>query len=289
MNLKQTIIHASIPYIKLMRWHHLTGAFLLIWPGLWAINLASDSNGHYPVLISLMFVIGALFLRSASCIINDIIDRKIDAKMERTKTRPLASGQISVFSAVLLLITLLSITSLIVSSFNNRVIFLSAIILLPMVVYPYMNRLTYWPQIFLAFMGNWGVLIGWAAIRDQLDLPVFLLYAACAFWTLGYDTIYSLQDRHDNVKLGIKSSALKLGKHTIKYLYVFYISATILLWMTGIMMGLGIGYHIFLIIAMFQLLWQIVMLEPDNAADCMRKFESNAYYGALIFLGILFS
>ena len=275
------------PYIRLMRLHNLTGVYLLMWPGLWAITMASAHEPTLPLSTICIFVLGAFLMRSSGCIINDIIDRKLDAQVKRTKDRPLASGQISVWSAILLLILLLVMAASLVLFLNPTAIMMGYLAMIPVVIYPYMKRITYWPQAFLAITFNWGVLVGWAAVKESLSMPAFVLYAAAFFWTLGYDTIYALQDKEDDIAAGVKSTALKFGAHTKTFLYLFYGTANILLWVAAVMSGLGIWFHVLLIISLLHLLWQVVTLNVDHPADCLRKFNSNSYYGALVLIGML--
>lgn len=275
------------PYIRLMRLYNLTGIFLLMWPGLWAIALASAKSTNFPWHFIIIFVVGAFLMRSAGCIVNDIIDRKIDAQVKRTKDRPLASGQISVWSALILLLLLLVLATVLLFFLNRTAIMMGYVAIIPIVIYPFMKRITYWPQAFLALTFNWGILVGWAAVKEEVTLTTFILYLAACFWTLGYDTIYAHQDKEDDEIAGIKSTALKLGAKTKNYLYFFYGLANVLLWVAGVVSGLGIWFHVMLIISAVQLLWQILTLNLDKPNDCLRKFNSNKYYGALVFLGII--
>lgn len=274
------------PYIRLLRLDNLTGVYLLMWPGLWAIAMAS-AHGTMPLMTSLIFVMGAFLMRSSGCIINDIIDRKLDAQVKRTRERPLASGQISIWSALLLLIFLLALAASLLLFLNHTAVIMACVAVIPVVVYPYMKRITYWPQAFLAITFNWGALVGWAAIKEDISLPAYMLYAAACFWTLGYDTIYAHQDKQDDLLVGVKSTALKLGKNTKKFLYFFYGMANILLWTTAVMSGLNLWFHVILIISLLHLLWQVITLNLDDPRDCLYKFNTNKYYGALILVGIL--
>lgn len=275
-------------YLRLMRFDSPTGFFLLLWPCWWSIGFASsESNIDFPLYYYFIFLVGTIVMRSAGCIINDIIDRKIDQKVERTKNRPLASGEIKLYEAILIAFILLSIGAAILLSMNDTVLMMGYIVIVPIFVYPLMKRITYWPQAFLALTFNWGALMGWAAITNEINPIGVIIYIACIFWTLGYDTIYSHQDKEHDALLGVKSTALKLGKYTKKYLYVFYSTTIICLWFAGVLVNKGIFYHIFLLIAAFQLFWQINSVDFNNAESCMAKFKSNRYFGAIIFIGIL--
>lgn len=274
------------PYIRLLRLDNLTGVYLLMWPALWGVAMASAYN-VIPLTTMVIFILGAFLMRSSGCIINDIIDRKLDAQIKRTRDRPLASGQISIWSAFLLLIFLLAIAASLLLFLNHTAVIMACMAMIPIVIYPYMKRITYWPQAFLAITFNWGVLVGWASVKEDLSLPAYMLYAAACFWTLGYDTIYGHQDKEDDVMAGVKSTAIILGRNTKKFLYFFYGMANILLWMTAVMTGLNLWFHVILIIGLLHLLWQIITVDLNSPADCMSKFNTNKYYGALILIGIL--
>lgn len=273
------------PYLKIMRFDNLTGTFLLLWPCM--ISILFASGDRVPIGLMLKFTVGCVIMRSAGCIANDIIDRKIDAKVERTKNRPLANGDLKLYEAVLLLTLLLSLGALILFTLPSTVILLGTIIVIPIFIYPFMKRVTYWPQLFLAMTFNWGALMGWAAVKDEINLTAILIYVACMFWTLGYDTIYAHQDKEEDALLGVKSTALKLGVHTRKYLYLFYFITNVMLWVVGILTGSGILFHIFLIIGACQLYWQANTVDFNLRSDCMAKFTSNKYYGMFVFIGVL--
>ena len=273
------------PYLKIMRFDNLTGKFLLLWPCFISIGFASEVE--IPLLLMLKFLIGTLIMRSAGCIANDIVDRKIDANVERTKNRPLANGDMKLYEAILLLILLLCIGALILFTLPSTVVLLGVIIVIPIFIYPFMKRITYWPQIFLAMTFNWGALMGWAAVNDSVNLTAVLIYLACVFWTIGYDTIYAHQDKKDDETIGVKSTALKLGVHTRRYLYLFYMLTTVLFWTVGILVGSGILFHLFLIIGFVHLYWQANTVDFNLRSDCMAKFSSNKYYGLIIFIGVM--
>jgi len=278
------LVHVR-PYLKIMRLNSLTGAFLLLWPCLWSISLAAKDG--FPVVLALMFIVGAFVMRSAGCVINDIVDRKIDAKVKRTKGRPLANGTMKLHEAFALLILLLSMGGAILFNLNDTAIILGIVIVVPIFIYPLMKRVTYWPQVFLALTFNWGAIIGWAAVRDSISIEAVLLYVACIFWTLAYDTIYAHQDKEDDAMMGMKSTALKFGANTKKYLYIFYAAMVAILWVVGIRMGSGFLFHLFLFAGAIQLFWQVYTLHIDKADSCMEKFRSNRYFGAIIFLAFV--
>lgn len=272
-------------YIELMRLDKRIGIYLILWPCLWSIAIAA--KGTFPYITYLMFILGAVIMRSAGCVINDIIDRKIDAKVDRTKKRPLPSGKIKLRHACILLVLLLALASPILFYFNNTTKLLGLTVLVPVGLYPFMKRITYWPQAFLGFTFNWGALMGAAAVKGEITTSSIILYIGCIFWTLGYDTIYAHQDKKSDAALGIKSTALLFGDKTKKYLYIFYGLAAMCLWSAGVSADLGISYHALFIIATLQLLWQIHEVNLDRPTDCMRKFCSNNFFGFIIFVGII--
>lgn len=273
------------PYFELMRLDKRIGIYLTLWPGLWSIAMAASGKILY--LHYILFIIGAVVMRGAGCVINDIIDRKIDKNVERTKNRPLASGQIKLRHAVIFLIGLLCVGASILTYFNNTTKILGLIILVPIIIYPFMKRVTYWPQAFLGMTINWGAIMGGAAVINDINLSSIMLYIACFFWTMAYDTIYAHQDKESDILIGVKSTALKFGHYTKKYLYVFFTLMLIFLWLAGVSADLGISYHAFLVIVTLQVLWQVYEVKLDKPDDCLRKFQSNAFLGLLIFIGII--
>jgi 4-hydroxybenzoate polyprenyltransferase len=197
----------------------------------------------------------------------------------------LASGKLSVKAAVVLLALLLLSSLVLLLQLNSTTIMLGVLALFPIVLYPFMKRITYWPQLFLGGTINWGVLMGWSAVHDSLSMTPLLIYAASIFWTLGYDTIYAHQDMKDDLLMGIKSTAIKLQEHTRRYLVGFYGAAILLLWAAGVAIDMGLLFYVFLILAMVQLLWQVYTVDLTVPQDCWRKFTSNQFFGVLVFLG----
>lgn len=268
-----------------MRLDKRIGIYLTLWPCMWSIAIAS--GGKFPYLIYALVIIGAIVMRGAGCVVNDIVDRKLDAKVERTKNRPLPSGRVKLRHAVIFLLLLLTIGLAILSYLNDATKLLGLLIIIPVLIYPFMKRVTYWPQAFLAMTINWGALMGATAIKGEITYASVILYVACFFWTMGYDTIYAHQDKEYDVLLGVKSTALKFGKHTKRYLYAFYSVTIICLWSAGVSADLGISYHALLILGALHLLWQVYEVNLDRPHDCLRKFHSNAFFGLIIFVGII--
>ncbi len=273
------------PYARLARLDRPIGTWLLLFPGWWGIALAADRWPDFRLLA--LFGIGALVMRGAGCTLNDIADRKVDAQVARTRTRPIPSGAISVWQALFFMALELGIGAAILFSLNGMAILLGVGVLLLIATYPFMKRITYWPQFFLGLNFNWGALLGWAAVMGSLGLPAFLLYAGGIFWTLGYDTIYAHQDKEDDVLVGVKSSALALGERTRPFLFLFYGAAALLWGAAGAAAGLAWPFWIGLALATLQLGWQAARVATDDPIDCLVKFKSNRLAGWLLLGGIV--
>ncbi len=266
------------PYLRLMRLHQPVGIWLLFWPCAWAILMASP---EIPVAMLLLFLCGAMVMRSAGCIINDLWDRDIDRQVTRTKTRPLASGELTTKQAVTLLLVLLLIALGILVQLPLLVWGLAVVALLLVATYPLMKRITWWPQAFLGLTFNVGALMGWAAITETITLPSVVLYTAGMFWTLGYDTIYAYQDRTDDARVGVKSSALRLGENGHVVIAVFYVLSALFLMLAGILSTQSDGFLIGVGVFAFHLLWQVISLDIRDSERCMRVFRSNQVAGAI--------
>ncbi|CAK8542055.1 unnamed protein product [Lathyrus sativus] len=276
------------PYAQLARLDKPIGTWLLLWPCVWSITLAAPP-GHLPDFKMLsLFGCGAFLLRGAGCTINDLIDRDIDTKVERTKLRPVASGLLTPFQGLSFLGFQLLLGLGILLQLNNYSRVLGASSLLLVFSYPLMKRFTFWPQAFLGLTFNWGALLGWAAVKGNLDPFIVLpLYASGVCWTLVYDTIYAHQDKEDDLKVGVKSTALRFGDSTKEWLTGFGIASLGGLALTGFNAELGWPYYAFLGVASGHLGWQIWTVDLSSRSDCNRKFVSNKWYGAIIFGGIL--
>jgi 4-hydroxybenzoate polyprenyltransferase len=273
------------PYVRLARLDRPIGTWLLLFPAWWGIALASQ---RWPdPLLLLLFAIGAVAMRGAGCTLNDIADRDYDARVARTRLRPLPSGAVSVRQAVIFLLLQLAIGAAILFSLNRTTILLGFVVLGLIGTYPFMKRITYWPQVFLGLNFNWGALIGWTAVTGTLARPSLLLYLGGVFWTIGYDTIYAHQDKDDDVRIGIKSSAIALGEQTRPWLFVFYGIALVAWAAAGRTAGLGAMFWVGLAAAAAQLAWQAVRVATEDPADCLSKFRSNRAVGWLILGGIV--
>jgi 4-hydroxybenzoate polyprenyltransferase len=283
---------AARPYAELMRLDRPIGTWLLLLPGWWSIAMAAgasgaDGPGFWTVAwYFLAFGIGAVLMRGAGCTWNDITDRDFDAKVARTATRPIASGQVSVKAALLFLGAQMLAALTILLSFNGFAVLLGAGSLLLVFLYPLAKRVTHWPQAVLGLTFNWGALLGWAAVMGELALAPILLYAAGFFWTLGYDTIYAHQDKEDDAIVGVKSSALALGERTRPFLWIFYGIALSL--MTAALIALGAGWpaYIGLAVGAGHLAWQAATVDIHDPADCLAKFRSNRVFGWILLAGL---
>ncbi|KAG6581547.1 4-hydroxybenzoate polyprenyltransferase, mitochondrial, partial [Cucurbita argyrosperma subsp. sororia] len=276
------------PYAHLARLDKPIGTWLLAWPCMWSITLAA-SPGQLPDFKMLtLFGCGALLLRGAGCTINDLLDQDIDTKVERTKLRPVASGQLTQPQGISFLGLQLFLGLGILLQLNNYSRILGASSLLLVFSYPLMKRFTFWPQAYLGLTFNWGALLGWAAIRESLDPAIVLpLYLSGVFWTLVYDTIYAHQDKEDDLKVGVKSTALRFGDSTKEWISMFGVANIGCLALSGYNADIGWPFYALLAAASGQLAWQISTVDLSSRADCNRKFISNKWFGALVFSGIL--
>ena len=272
------------PYAVLARWDRPIGTWLLLWPCWWAVALAP---GWPDLRLLVPFAIGAVALRGAGCVINDLADRDLDARVERTRNRPLASGRLSTRQALAFLGVQLLVGLLVLLSFNSFTILLGFASMPLVIAYPFMKRITWWPQAFLGLTFNWGALVGWSAVTGDLAAPALVLYVAGFLWTLGYDTIYAHQDKVDDALIGVKSSARWLGAATPRWLWIFYAGALVLIGVAGRLVGMGPGFYLLLIVAGAHLAWQVRTLDLDDPRSCLSRFRSNRQFGWLVFLALL--
>lgn len=281
------------PYLKLARLDRPIGTWLLLFPCWWSLALAlkAESNlallGWRDLLPVLYFALGALIMRGAGCTFNDIVDRDFDAKVARTALRPIPAGQISVKQASLFLALLLLAGLAILLQFNAFTVALGIASLLLVVTYPFMKRITYWPQAWLGLTFNWGALMGWTAVTGSLSWPPLLLYMGGIAWTLGYDTIYAHQDKEDDALIGVKSTALKLGNATKTWLWIFYGTALVFMGAAGWSIGLNWIFLTAIAAMGLQMAWQVRGLRQDDPEDCLGKFKSNRFLGWIYLIGVL--
>lgn len=282
------------PYLRLARADRPIGVWLLLWPCWWSILLGAGQFGFgvgliaYVVWMMLLFAVGAAVMRGAGCTYNDIVDRDIDAMVARTAGRPIPSGQVSVAMAFGFLAAQLVIGLLVLLQLNWFSVVLGTLSLVPIAIYPFMKRITDWPQAFLGLTFNWGALLGWSAVTGGLGFAPVLLFAGCIFWTLGYDTIYAHQDKEDDALIGVRSTARLFGERTKPWLSAFY-GAAWLLWLSaGLTTGLGVGFFAVLGLVAAHLAWQVLHLDINDSTNCLATFKSNRDLG-LIMLGAILS
>lgn len=276
-------------FISLLRLNKPIGIFLLFWPCAWSLTMTQwfVVNNYLFIKYLILFFIGSIIMRSAGCVYNDIVDKKIDFRVQRTKKRLIASGKISVTTAWLSILFLIIPALIILFQFNNfsKILGLSSGLLI--ITYPFMKRITFWPQLFLGFTFNWGVLLGWLVFFENITLETIILYMTGVFWTLGYDTIYALQDKVDDLKIKVKSTAIKFGHDLKNFLFFCYISSIALLVALGFLTGRSFIYFILIAIAALHLAFQVIIIQKikSNNKDKIQKvFDSNNSFGLLIFL-----
>jgi 4-hydroxybenzoate polyprenyltransferase len=279
----------SRPYLRLARLDRPIGSWLLLLPCWWSTALAAvAAHQRLPNVYHLvLFFIGAFAMRGAGCTWNDIVDRELDASVERTRSRPIPSGQVTVTGAAVFLVLQALIGLAVLLQFNLFAVALGIASLLIVAVYPFMKRITYWPQIVLGLAFSWGALMGWAAAFGRLDVPALLLYAGSISWVIGYDTIYAHQDREDDALIGIKSTALLFGAKTKPMLALFYAVAVALLGAAGAFAGAGWPFALGLIAFAAHLAWQIGRLDIADPDNCLAVFKSDRDAGLILFAGLL--
>ncbi len=276
------------PYLRLARLDRPIGSWLLLMPCWWSLGLAGMRTEHFPSLsYILLFFIGAFAMRGAGCTWNDLVDRNLDGLVERTRSRPIPSGQVSVAQATVFMVAQALIGFLVLIQFNRFTVLTGLISLLVVLIYPFMKRVTYWPQIFLGLAFSWGALMGWPAAFGRLDAPALVLYAGSIAWVIGYDTIYAHQDREDDLLIGIKSTALLFGERTRPMLASFYAVAVVLIGIAGLMAGGSLIFTLGLIAFAGHLAWQVLRLDINDSAHCLKLFKSNRDAGLILFAGML--
>jgi 4-hydroxybenzoate polyprenyltransferase len=276
------------PYLRLARLDRPIGSWLLLLPCWWSVGLAAVGAREGVNLWHLvLFFVGAFAMRGAGCTWNDIVDRDLDARVERTRSRPIPSGQVTVATAGAFLVLQAMIGLAVLLQFNRFTIYVGLASLGVVAVYPFMKRITYWPQIVLGLAFSWGALMGWPATFAQLDPPALLLYAGAISWVIGYDTIYAHQDREDDALIGIKSTALLFRERTKPMLALFYALAVALIALAGFSAGAGLIFALGLLAFALHLAWQIARLDVDNPINCLAVFKSNRDAGLILFAGLV--
>jgi len=275
-------------FIQLTRLNKPIGFLLLFWPCVWGLTLAYYFSGETALYLKyiILFFLGSVLMRSAGCIFNDIVDRDFDSKVQRTKKRPIASGKISVLNALLYIVLLCSIALLILLQFNLLTITLGLSSVIFTFFYPFMKRVTYWPQLFLGLTFNWGIIMGWTSIANNLSMEPMILYLSAIFWTLGYDTIYGLQDIQDDEIIGIKSTSIKFKNNVKVFVGTCYILYVLLILILGIILEINELFFVFSLFFILSLIYQMKIIKIDNPESCLTAFKMNNITGALVFLFI---
>jgi 4-hydroxybenzoate polyprenyltransferase len=277
------------PYLRLARLDRPIGSWLLLMPCWWSAGLAAIA-AQQPTPNSwhvLLFFIGAFAMRGAGCTWNDIVDRDIDALVERTRSRPIPSGQVSVTEAAGFLVLQALVGLAVLLQFNAFTIGTGVASLAVVAIYPFMKRITYWPQIVLGLAFSWGALMGWPAVFGRLDVPALVLYAGSISWVIGYDTIYAHQDRDDDALIGVKSTALLFGDRTRPMLALFYTGAVTMIAIAGYLAGAGLVFAIGLLAFAAHLAWQVKSIDIDDPALCLTLFKSNRDAGLILFAALI--
>jgi 4-hydroxybenzoate polyprenyltransferase len=276
------------PYLRLARLDRPIGSWLLLMPCWWSVALAAvHARSQVNLWHVLLFFVGAFAMRGAGCTWNDIVDRDLDARVERTRSRPIPSGQVTVAAAAAFLVLQALVGLAVLLQFNLFTIYVGFASLAVVVIYPFMKRITYWPQIVLGLAFSWGALMGWPATFARLDLRAFLLYAGAICWVIGYDTIYAHQDREDDALIGIKSTALLFRERTKPMLALFYALAVALIALAGWSAGAGLVFALGLLAFAAHLAWQIARLDVDDPVNCLVVFKSNRDAGLILFAGLV--
>ena len=276
-------------FIELTRLKKPIGFMLLFWPCAWGLTLAYDFssslNNYFFYLV--LFFLGSVFMRSAGCIVNDILDKEFDAKVFRTKNRPIASGKVSIKLALFYALSLCFFALLVLLNFNSFTIILAFLSMPLAFTYPLMKRFTYWPQLFLGITFNYGLILGWTAVIGEISLAPILFYLGAIFWTLGYDTIYGYQDIKDDEIIGLKSTSIKFKGEAKKFLFICYTLLIILFLLGGYSMQFNFTFYLLLIIPLTHLLiYQMKIFDLNDPKSCLKAFKSNNFFGVIIFLNI---
>jgi len=277
-------------FIELTRLKKPIGYLLLFWPCAWGLTAAFDfsKNVNIYIFYLLLFLAGAILMRSAGCIVNDIFDKDFDRKVERTKNRPIAAGKIPIKDALIYTLILCFLALLVLINFNWLTVVLALCSMPLAFTYPLMKRYTYWPQLFLGITFNYGLILGWVCIKNGLDLAPLIFYMGAIFWTLGYDTIYGYQDIKDDEIIGLKSTSIKFKNNPKLFIFICYSIFLTCLLILGLLMNYSYVFFISLMITFYQLFFfQIRYLVTNNPQNCLKKFKSNNLLGLIVFINLL--
>ena len=278
-------------FIELTRLKKPIGYMLLFWPCIWGLVIGYDFEKDLNDFLkfTLLFLMGAILMRSAGCIVNDIVDKDFDKVVQRTKKRPIAAGNVSVKLAILYAIILCSLAFLVLIQFNFFTIILALLSMPLAFTYPLMKRFTYWPQLFLGITFNYGLLLGWSSTNTEISIIPLFFYIGAIFWTLGYDTIYGFQDIKDDEIIGVKSTSIKFKNNPKFFISFCYLIFSLCLIVTGYMMNFNYIFYMFLIFTLFHLfIFQIKRLDINSAEKCLSIFKSNNFIGMLVFVSLIF-
>ena len=275
-------------FIQLTRLNKPIGFLLLFWPCVWGLTLAYYFSGEINLYLKhiLLFFLGSVLMRSAGCIFNDIVDRDLDKKVQRTRERPIASGKVSVSEAFIYIVFLCLVAFLILLQFNWLTIVLGISSIVLAFAYPFMKRITYWPQLFLGLTFNWGIIMGWTSITNSISIEPVILYLAAIFWTLGYDTIYGLQDIHDDEIIGVKSTSIKFKNNVKIFVGTCYSMCVFLILIMFFMMEINKYLLLLIIPFIVSFVYQVKIFKVFNSESCLLAFKNNNLIGSLIFIFI---
>lgn len=277
------------PYARLARWDRPIGFWLLFWPCTWGLGLAAiatpERSFDFPAAI--LMLIGAVLMRGAGCTFNDIVDRDIDMQVARTRSRPIPSGAVTSRDALAFLIAQALLASVVLFQFNRFTVLAGVASLVLVAIYPFMKRITWWPQLFLGLAFSYGALVGWSSQTAGLAMPALLAYFGTILWVIGYDTIYALQDVEDDALIGVKSTALLFGSKARLIVSGFYAAAYVLWLAAATLAGAGIVFAVFSLVAAGLLAWQVQTLDAEVEGNALARFKSNHYVGIALVLAML--
>ncbi len=276
-------------FINLTRLNKPIGFMLLFWPCAWGLAYAYNFNQNTELLAFylILFFLGSVLMRSAGCIFNDIVDKDFDKKVKRTKQRPIASNKITIYRALIYVVTLCFLAFIILIQFNLFTIFLGMGSMVLAFTYPFMKRITYWPQLFLGITFNWGIIMAWTSFDNEISPEIIILYLSAIFWTLGYDTIYGAQDMSEDEIIGLKSTSIKFKKNIKLFVSsVYFISIILLVFLFKNMLGINL-FSLLMISFFISLLFQVIIFNKNKPENCLRIFKFNNISGLLLFLSIL--
>ena len=276
-------------FIELTRLNKPIGFMLLFWPCSWGLAYAYVNNNTFDQFLYFLFLffLGSILMRSAGCIFNDIVDKDFDKKVIRTKSRPIASGKISVERSLIYVLILCAIALLVLIQFNFLTIVLGMSSMFLAFSYPFMKRITYWPQLFLGITFNWGIVMAWVAVNNDISIEIVLLYISAIFWTLGYDTIYGAQDISDDEIIGLKSTSIKYKKNINLFVAIMYLISILLI---CYLFKSEIGFNFFTLLLglfIFSLIFQVLKFDKEKKKSCLKMFKINNFSGLIFFASIL--